>query len=177
MILRVAHLFKMNNHENIEFWLIGDGPLWDHYRTKIEEQDLSKMVHLKGNQDHILPWMDMMNILMITSRIKEGLPFVLLEALSRGVPVVSTDVGGVKEVVDPKRTKDIIVPINDDLQMYHKLNHILKEDSLYHQLANDALRLVSTFTVENMCIQTEEIYNRKKEFLISTRNETLFEGN
>ena len=112
---------------------------------------------------------------MITSH-KEGLPFVLLEALSRGVPVVSTDVGGVKEVVDPKRTKDIIVPINDDLQMYHKLNHILKEDSLYHQLANDALRLVSTFTVENMCIQTEEIYNRKKEFLISTGNETLFEG-
>ena len=44
----------MNSHENIEFWLIGDGPLWDHYRTKIEEQDLSKMVHLKGNQDHIL---------------------------------------------------------------------------------------------------------------------------
>ena len=38
MILRVAHLFKMNNQENIEFWLIGDGPLWDHYKTKIEEQ-------------------------------------------------------------------------------------------------------------------------------------------
>ena len=68
------------------------------------------------------------------------------------------------------------MPINDDLQMYNKLNRILKDDSLYHQLANDALRLVSTFTVENMCIQTEEIYNRKKEFLISTGNETLFEG-
>ena len=176
MILRVASLFKINNQENVEFWLIGDGPLWDHYKSKIEEQDLSEMVHLKGNQDHILPWMDMMNILMITSH-KEGLPFVLLEALSRGVPVVSTDVGGVKEVVDPESQKDIIVPINDDLRMYHKLNCILKDDSLYHQLANDALRLVSTFTVENMCMQTEEIYNRKKEFLISTRNETLFEGN
>ena len=134
------------------------------------------MVHLKGNQDHILSWMDKMNLLIITSH-KEGLPFVLLGALSRGLPVVSTDVGGVKEVVDPNRTKDIIVPINDDLQMYHKLNHVLKDDSLYHQLANDALRLVSTFTVENMCIQTEEIYNRKQEFFISAGNETLFEGN
>ena len=144
-------------------------------KQKLKNKDLSKMIHLKGNQDHILSWMDMMNILMITSH-KEGLPFVLLEALSRGVPVVSTDVGGIKEVVDPKGTKDIIVPINDDLQMYHKLNRILKDDSLYHQLAKDALRLVSTFTVENMCIQTEEIYNRKQEFLISTGNETYLRG-
>ena len=68
------------------------------------------------------------------------------------------------------------MPINDDLRMYNKLNCLLKDDSLYHQLAKDALRLVSTLTVENMCMQTEEIYNRKKEFLISTGNETLFEG-
>ncbi len=56
------------------------------------------------------------------------------------------------------------------------LNCLLKDDSLYHQLAKDALRLVSTFTVENMCMQTEEIYNRKQEFLISTGNETYLRG-
>ena len=37
MILRVAYLFKRNKHENIEFWLIGDGPLWDHYKEEIED--------------------------------------------------------------------------------------------------------------------------------------------
>ena len=104
MILRVASLFKMNNQENVEFWLIGDGPLLDHYKEKIEKQGLSTIIHLKGNQDHILSWMDKMNILIITSH-KEGLPFVLLEALSRGLPVVSTDAGGVKEVVHPRWPK------------------------------------------------------------------------
>ena len=78
MILRVAYLFKMNHQENIEFWLIGDGPLFNYYKAKITEQGLSKMIHLKGNQDHILSWMDQMNLLIITSH-KEGLPFVLLE--------------------------------------------------------------------------------------------------
>ena len=53
------------------------------------------------------------------------------------------------------------MPINDDLQMYNKLNYILKEDSLYDQLAKDALQLVHTLTVENMCVQTEEIYSGK----------------
>ena len=101
MILRVASLFKINNQENVEFWLIGDGPLMNYYKSKIKEQGLSEIIHLKGHQDHILSWMDKMNILIITSH-KEGLPFVLLEALSRGLPVVSTDVGGIKEVVDPR---------------------------------------------------------------------------
>ena len=73
-------------------------------KQKLKNKDLSTMIHLKGNQDHILSWMDKMNILMITSH-KEGLPFVLLEALSRGLPVVSTNVGGVKEVVDPKEQR------------------------------------------------------------------------
>ena len=168
MILRVAYLFKMNNQENVEFWLIGDGPLFDHYKAKIEEQGLNTIIHLRGNQDHILSWMDQMNILMITSH-KEGLPFVLLEALSRGLPIVSTDVGGIKEVVDPNGTKDIIVPINADLEMYNKLNRILQDDSLYDQLAKDALQAGSPLTVENMCVQTEEIYNQKQEFPISIR--------
>ena len=65
-----------------------------------------------------------------------------LEALSRGLPVVSTNVGGVKEVLDPTGIKDIIVPINDDLQMYNKLNRILKDPTLYYQLAKDSLQLV-----------------------------------
>ena len=68
------------------------------------------------------------------------------------------------------------MPINDDLQMYNKLNCILKDDSLYDQLAKDALRLVPTLTVENMCIQTEEIYNRKQEFLNFNRKWNSFEG-
>ena len=171
MILRVASLYKMNNKENVEFWLIGDGPLFNYYNSKIEEQELSAIIHLKGHQHHILSWMDKMNILIITSH-KEGLPFVLLEALSRGLPVVSTDAGGIKEVVDPDGQKDVIVPINDDLRMYNKLNCLLQDDSLYHQLAKDALRIVSTLTVENMCMQTEEIYCGKQEFLTSVGNGT-----
>ena len=175
MILRVASFYKMNNQENVEFWLIGDGPLFDHYKSKIEEQGLSTIIHLKGNQDHILTWMDKMNILMITSH-KEGLPFVLLEALSRGLPVVSTDVGGVKEVVDPNGKKDIILPINDDLQMYNKLNRILNDDSLYDQLAKEALEIVSTLTVEKMCVQTEKIYSGKQELPLSYENGTNLRG-
>lgn len=175
MILRVASFYKMNNQENVEFWLIGDGPLFDHYKAKITEQGLSKMIHLKGNQDHILSWMDQMNLLIITSH-KEGLPFVLLEALSRGLPVVSTDVGGIKEVIDPNRIKDMIVPINDDRQMYDKLNIVLNERFLYEQLAKAALQFGAVLTVENMCAQTEEIYRQQQEFIISVGNETHLRG-
>ena len=86
MILRVASLFKINNQENVEFWLIGDGPLLNYYKSKIKEQGLSEIIHLKGHQDHILSWMDKMNIFIITSH-KEGLPFVFLKHYLEDFPL------------------------------------------------------------------------------------------
>ena len=159
MILRVAALF--NKHDHIEFWLIGDGPLFDYYKEEIEKQGLSTMIHLKGNQEQILSWMDKMDLLMITSH-KEGLPYVLLEAISRGLPVVSTNVGGVKEVLHSNIIKDMIVPINDDLQMYNKIKRILEDPTLYDVLAKESLQLSSNHTVENMCVQTDKIYRETK---------------
>jgi glycosyltransferase involved in cell wall biosynthesis len=54
---------------------------------------------MPGAQPNIGSWYRMMDVVMLTSR-HEGLPNVLLEAQSLGIPVVAPDVGGMSEVVE-----------------------------------------------------------------------------
>ncbi|WP_144550525.1 glycosyltransferase family 4 protein [Bacillus sp. X1(2014)] len=157
MLLRVASLFREHNNDQVEFWILGDGPLFNYYQNEINKRNLQSIIQLKGMQTSIHDWMDQMHAMVITSH-KEGLPYVLLEACGRGLPVVSTDVGGVKEVVDPKGDKDILVPINDDNAMYQQLVSILTDDSLRTELGRYFLNLADMVTVEHMCLETIEIY-------------------
>ncbi len=157
MLIRVAAHFKKHQQENIEFWLLGDGPLFDHYQAEISRQELTSFIQLKGEQEHVSDWMDRMHVLVITSH-KEGLPYVLLEACGRGLPVISTDVGGIKEVVDPQNNKNILVKINDDEAMYQRLLSLLSDDPYREEQGKYFLNLSGIYSVELMCKQTTELY-------------------
>jgi glycosyltransferase involved in cell wall biosynthesis len=157
MLLRVAELFR--NQENLEFWMLGEGPMFGHYQKEIKRRNLDSLIHLKGNQNNVLEWMDKMHGMVITSH-KEGLPYVLLEACGRGLPVISTDVGGVREVVDPQGTENLLVQINDDEVMYQRLLSLIKNNDIREQLGKYFLTRADCFTVEQMCLQTNLIYSR-----------------
>jgi glycosyltransferase involved in cell wall biosynthesis len=157
MLLRVAAIFKEEKNKQVKFLVIGDGPLFDHYQAEIKERGLESLIQLAGLQTNVYDWMDNMHAMVITSH-KEGLPYVLLEACGRGLPVISTDVGGVKEVVDPQGDKNILVPINDDQAMYYQLVSLLSNDRLRAEQGRYFLALAGALTVEEMCLQTNKIY-------------------
>lgn len=81
------------------FVVCGDGPMRDEMRTYAAGLGIADRVHLPGAQSNIGSWFKLMDVVMLTSR-HEGLPNVLLEAQSLGVPVVAPDVGGVAEVIE-----------------------------------------------------------------------------
>ena len=84
---------------DVHFVVCGDGPMRDEIRTYAAERGIADRVHLPGAQSNIGSWFKLMDVVMLTSR-HEGLPNVLLEAQSLGVPVVAPDVGGVAEVIE-----------------------------------------------------------------------------
>jgi glycosyltransferase involved in cell wall biosynthesis len=160
MIIRTAELFKHNGKiDDLEFWLIGDGKLKAHYRRVVSEKGLSEWVRFLGNQDDVISWMDQMHLLLITSH-KEGLPYVLLEAMGRGLPVISTDVGGIKEVLDPSGEHGLMIPLNDDQKMYDKINKLLSDSSLREMLGRSLLQQAVACTATIMCEKTNGIYSK-----------------
>ena len=100
------------------FLIIGEGPLRMDVETAIHELGLNEVVHLAGFQEDVKPFLAAMDIYLMTSLI-EGLPIALLEAMAMGLPVVSTSVGGIPEVV--KEGAGFLVPLeikSDEIDRY-----------------------------------------------------------
>jgi glycosyltransferase involved in cell wall biosynthesis len=81
--------------------LAGKGPMRQSLESLASRLGIQDQTHFLGPQSasQIAAWMRRATLLVMTS-INEGLPNVILEAQACGLPVVSTDVGGIHEVVD-----------------------------------------------------------------------------
>lgn len=80
------------------FIVYGDGPMRADMQDHAARLGIADRLHLPGRQDDIGSCYKAMDVVLLTSR-HEGLPNVLLEAQSLGVPVVAPDVGGVAETI------------------------------------------------------------------------------
>lgn len=87
---------------DVLFLLVGDGPRRPQMESMISSDDLGDSFVLLGSRTDVHRILPCMDVFLLTSR-HEGLPRALLEALAVGVPVVATDVGGVRELVDGRR--------------------------------------------------------------------------
>lgn len=83
---------------NIRFVIVGDGPD-KHLLTPFLRTPFEKHVTLVGQKSQVEPLYLQMDLFVMPSR-SEGLPFVALEAMSYGIPVIATAVGGLPEVIN-----------------------------------------------------------------------------
>lgn len=104
---------------NFKWFFYGSGPLLNELKEKVKELNLINHCYFPGNIDH----QELLNKykrhevdVVISSSITipdvfEGIPVSLMEAMSYGIPVVATDSGGTRELVDGK--SGILVKQND----------------------------------------------------------------
>lgn len=83
---------------DIQFVMVGNGPLYESLRAECAEHNLGKKVYMPGFVDDIKSILRISDVVIIPSRI-EGVPIILLEALSMGVPVIASRVGGIPGVI------------------------------------------------------------------------------
>ncbi|MCK4824134.1 glycosyltransferase, partial [bacterium] len=88
----------INEHPDVKFVLVGDGPLMEEVEEYIQELGIQNQVNCLGWQDNAYNLIAVADIITLTSRW-EGLPYALLEAMAWARPVVTTEVNGCPEVV------------------------------------------------------------------------------
>ena len=138
---------------NFYWHAVGDGPLIQE-AIKIAQDK----IHFYGpiiNMDDIWPKVD---LLCITS-LYEGLPLVLLEAMSRGIPVVSFDVGTIKSII---QNNDYIIESSDLSRMHDAINsHFAKPLEYREELAKQARQTIqNNFSSPLISSKIEDIYQR-----------------
>jgi len=142
---------------DIHFVICGDGPLRDDMRSQAEKLGIADRLHLAGAQSNIGSWFKLMDVVMLTSR-HEGLPNVLLEAQSLGVPVVAPDVGGTAEVVEQSRT-GWTVKDADASRLAERVLFCLSDRAWRQAASERAPQFVrERFGIETMLRRTLDVY-------------------
>lgn len=96
-IIDVAHELR---HRGLDFevWIVGDGQCGEKLKNLVNEKNLQENVKFMGFQSNPYPYIKNADIFLLTSEA-EGYPIVICESLTLGVPVISTDVSGPKEIL------------------------------------------------------------------------------
>jgi glycosyltransferase involved in cell wall biosynthesis len=84
--------------ETFRAWIVGDGPDREALESEIRRLGVDDCVELLGERDDVAGLMAQSDVFVLSSR-SEGLPLSILEAMAAGLPVVGSEVGGVRELV------------------------------------------------------------------------------
>jgi len=148
----------VSSHPNAQLVLMGDGPLRQQVAEAATRLGLAANVHFLGAQAGAADLAGGADAMLISSHV-EGIPGVLLEACARHVPVLSTDVGGIHEVIQSGKTGILVTPGN-----MHSLGRetaaLLADHARRHQLGEAAHRqVVKSHDMEDSVDQLESIYH------------------
>lgn len=136
--------------------LIGDGPLLP--ALQAEAEGLPVTFAGRMAPDHLPEEYRRARVLAMTSTT-EGMPNVILEAMASGVPVVSTPVGSIPDVVKPDET-GYLFPVGDDRELAGHLERLFSDDALRDRLARGALTEAGHFSWERVTAGVEEVLAR-----------------
>ena len=139
--------------------IIGSGPEEDELRRYVVSQGLSGRVSFHGFQRNVLDWIAHLDALLMPS-LHEGLPYALLEAMSLGVPVVASQVGGLVEVLRHEQTGLLVEAGNTD-GLARALAGLARDPDLGHRLGSAAAQEQrDRYTLDRMVGDYLEIYSR-----------------
>jgi glycosyltransferase involved in cell wall biosynthesis len=144
---------------HVRFAIVGDG-----YGNELEDATadvrrlgLNGKVHLTGHRNDLKDVYASFDLFLMTSRT-EGMPNAVLEAMALGLPVVSTRVGGVPELVVDTET-GILCPPGDAASLADAVCRLLEDEKLREQFAEAARRRIEEkFDFAARVRTMEEIY-------------------
>jgi glycosyltransferase involved in cell wall biosynthesis len=137
--------------------LVGDGPLRDALAAEITALGLDGIVHLTGFRTDPEALEAAASVVVLTSKSLEGTPGVLLDALALGKPIVTTNVGGVPEVIEHD-ISGLILPIGDAEGIGRAIARVLLDPQLAARLSAGALARAPNFSIEKTVDRTMAVY-------------------
>ena len=145
--------------------IIGEGPLFEELETRIRRQDLREQVHLAGpkTQAEIAARLSKATVLALPCRIDpdgamDNLPTVVMEAMASALPVVSTDIGGISEMVRDNET-GLLVAQNDPGATASALGQLISDGELAQSFGHRGReRAEEIFSIEKNVRPLREIF-------------------
>lgn len=143
--------FSKIKESNWKLYIIGDGKEFNNLKKLINDLNLNNKVILTGykNKEEINKYM-LDSSLFLMASITEGLPMVLLEAMSYGIPCIAYEVpSGVNDIIEDGRNGYIIKNRNE-LEYIKRIEEVINDSKLRNKLGTNAKEKAKEFSKEKI---------------------------
>jgi len=158
LLAAMPQIQEWDGDSEVEILIAGDGPLQEKVKRFFDDRNFDNNVKFMGwiPHDEIPRYLNELALLILPS-YTEGLPFIMLEAMACGTPVLATPVGAIPDVIKDGET-GFIMENNNPECIARNVKRALKYPTI-EKISKNARRLVEKeFTFENAKINYETIF-------------------
>ncbi len=148
-----------------QFVLIGGGELMDELQAEAARLGLAEAVHFLGWRQELGPLVADFDVFVLTS-LNEGTPVTIIEAASTGVPVISTAVGGVPDLISDGET-GWLVPSEDVAALTAAMAEAIADpDGAERRAQRQQQAILARFAIDRLVADLSQLY---RELLVGQR--------
>ncbi|WP_308128881.1 glycosyltransferase family 4 protein [Bacillus sp. sid0103] len=142
--------------KNVEVRIVGDGEMRNTLEKQVSELKLKNVTFLGSRED--VPKLLRESDIFVLPTTSDTLPISIIEAMFSNQAILTTNCGGIPEIIKDNYSGFIVEPANPK-QLAEKLSLLLRKESLRTELAGNAQAFaLQHLTVSNMVQNIEEIY-------------------
>lgn len=152
---------KYKGNKEIKFIIAGSGREEENIKKLVKEYNMEEYFEFKGwiNGETKKELLAKSHLFVLPS-YNEGLPLSILEAISYGIPIVSTNVGSIDEAVINKEN-GFLVKVGDVEELEEKIEEILKDENKWEKMSQKSKKICEkNFDIEKYFENIEKIYTK-----------------
>lgn len=162
-LIEACYILK-NNQLHFKCIIVGEGGERQNIEKLINQYKLHEEIQLAGLvlQENIQHYYEQANLFVLSSET-EGIPIVLMEAMSKGLPVVATNITGIPELVIHEKT-GILVPVKHPQAFANAVEYFINNPSVGIEMGLQARKQIEeSFHIVKNVAQLKEIFESKLE--------------
>lgn len=137
--------------------IIGEGEERKNLENLIKEYRLEDSIYLIGEIEKASKFLKAFDIFVLPS-IKEGQPWVILEAMAAQIPIVAANIAGIPEMIEHEKSGLLVEPADAEI-LAQAIEKILTHPSLAQEMTDKALKdLKAKFSLKNLISENEELF-------------------
>lgn len=166
LFLKAVKYLKDHTNKKVRAFIIGDGPDKFWIKEKASEMNIDFVEYAYESQKSFLTFTSWKKAadaiagldIVVQTSLNEGTPVSLIEAQAVGKAILSTDVGGVKDIVIPGKTA-ILVDLHNKQDLFDQLLNLVENNDLRSEMAKHGNHFVNEhFSLERMINDTKKLY-------------------
>ncbi|MDQ1331506.1 MAG: hypothetical protein QG578_1774 [Thermodesulfobacteriota bacterium] len=147
------------SHPSVRLLIVGDGPLRDKLEASARQLMVDQAVVFTGIRKDVFDLLQISDIFILPTQVREGLGVALIEAMAVGLPVIGTGIGGIPELIEEAGNGFLVSPGNSE-QLAEAIRMLVDDKALRTAMGIRGRRIYEEkFTMSKMKELVETMYD------------------